>query len=445
MAERVPPHSVEAEMAVLGAMLLESGAADQAFEMLCAEDFYSHQHQVIFTAMTKLYRGKKPVDIVTLTAQLKDDGNLDGIGGIPYLTAVSDAVTTAANLAYYAKIVEEKSLLRQLIRAATEAARLGYEAGDDVSEIIDRSEQLILRVAEKRKSQEFVPTIEIMMRAFERLETLHASQGKVTGIATGFTDFDRLLSGLQPSDLIILAARPSMGKTALALNIAQHAAVRGKKAVAIFSLEMSKEQLAQRMLCAEAGIDSQRLRSGMMQDEDWQKLVAAADRLSQSPIFIDDTGGIGVMEMRAKARRLKAAKGKGLDLIIVDYLQLMQGSAGRGEINRQEQIAEISRSLKGLARELDVPVLALSQLSRQVEHRTNKRPMLSDLRESGALEQDADIVMFLYRDDYYNPETENKDITELIIAKHRNGPTDVVKLFFQKPTTRFRNISPMQG
>jgi replicative DNA helicase len=345
---------------------------------------------------------------------------------------------------YHARIVEEKALLRQLINAATEIAGLGYEDTEEVSSILDTAEKRILGVSNRKLGQDFTPIKSIIFDAFNKIEVLYANKGGITGLSTGFKDLDRLTSGLQPSDLILIAARPSMGKTAFVLNIAQHIGIREKKAVAFFSLEMSKEQLVQRMLCAEAAIDSQRLRIGELEDNDWKKLVYAADRLSAAPIFIDDTAGISVVEMRAKARRLKIEHD--LELIIIDYLQLMQGnSTGRSGENRQQEISEISRSLKSLARELNVPVIALSQLSRSVESRQVKKPMLSDLRESGSLEQDADIVSFLYRDDYYNPDTDQKNITEVILAKHRNGPVDTVKLFFHKQFTKFADLSNMQG
>ncbi|MDD3158921.1 replicative DNA helicase, partial [Anaeromusa sp.] len=333
------------------------------------------------------------------------------------------------------------ALLRQLIQTSTKIAALGYEGSEEVSQIVDQAEKMILEVSNRRIGGDFTPIKSIVLDAFGKIEQLYESRGGITGLATGFKDLDRLTSGLQKSDLILVAARPSMGKTAFTLNIASNVAIREKKAVAFFSLEMSKEQLVQRMLCAEASIDSQKLRIGELEDDDWTKLINAADRLSGAPIFIDDTAGISVLEMRSKARRLKVEHD--LSLIIIDYLQLMQGSGGKGGENRQQEISEISRSLKGLARELGVPVVALSQLSRSVESRQVKKPMLSDLRESGSLEQDADIVAFLYREDYYNPDTENKNITEIIVAKHRNGPVDSVQLFFHKQFTRFADLTRM--
>ena len=440
--ERVPPQNIEAEQAVLGAMLIDKEAIAKATELLSADDFYREAHRVIFSAMLELYNKNEAVDMVTVTEILKRDNKLEDIGGIAYITSLANVVLTAANVKYHAEIVAEKSVLRQLVRVSTEIAAMGYEANDDVGTLLDTAESRILEISNRKKKADFTPINDILMDSVQSIESLLQNKGGLTGIPAGFADLDKLTSGLHPSDFIILAARPSMGKTALALNIVQNVARRAHKAiggeprsVAFFSLEMSKEQLVNRMLCAEAGIDSQRLRVGEMHDEDWTHLWDACDTMSRAKIYIDDTAGITAMEMRSRARRLKAEHG--LDLIVVDYLQLMQGSGKRNNSgDRQQEVSEISRSLKALARELDVPVLALSQLSRSVESRQVKRPMLSDLRESGSLEQDADIVAFLYREDYYNPETENKH-TELIIAKHRNGPVDTVNLFFQKQFTKF--------
>lgn len=440
--ERVPPQNIEAEQAVLGAMLIDKEAIAKATELLSADDFYREAHRVIFSAMLELYNKNEAVDMVTVTEILKRDNRLEDIGGIAYITSLANVVLTAANVKYHAEIVAEKSVLRQLVRVSTEIAAMGYEANDDVGTLLDTAESRILEISNRKKKADFTPINDILMDSVQSIESLLQNKGGLTGLPAGFADLDKLTSGLHPSDFIILAARPSMGKTALALNIVQNVALRAHKAiggeprsVAFFSLEMSKEQLVNRMLCAEAGIDSQRLRVGEMHDEDWTHLWDACDTMSRAKIYIDDTAGITAMEMRSRARRLKAEHG--LDLIVVDYLQLMQGSGKRNNSgDRQQEVSEISRSLKALARELDVPVLALSQLSRSVESRQIKRPMLSDLRESGSLEQDADIVAFLYREDYYNPETENKH-TELIIAKHRNGPVDTVNLFFQKQFTKF--------
>lgn len=440
--ERVPPQNIEAEQAVLGAMLIDKEAIAKATEVLSADDFYREAHRVIFSAMLELYNKNEAVDMVTVTEILKRDNKLEDIGGIAYITSLANVVLTAANVKYHAEIVAEKSVLRQLVRVSTEIAAMGYEANEAVGTLLDTAESRILEISNRKKKNDFTAINDILMDSVQSIESLLQNKGGLTGLPAGFADLDKLTSGLHPSDFIILAARPSMGKTALALNIVQNVALRAHKviggeprSVAFFSLEMSKEQLVNRMLCAEAGIDSQRLRVGEMRDEDWTHLWDACDTMSRAKIYIDDTAGITAMDMRSRARRLKAEHG--LDLIVVDYLQLMQGSGKRNNSgDRQQEVSEISRSLKALARELDVPVLALSQLSRSVESRQVKRPMLSDLRESGSLEQDADIVAFLYREDYYNPETENKH-TELIIAKHRNGPVDTVNLFFQKQFTKF--------
>lgn len=440
--ERVPPQNIEAEQAVLGAMLIDKEAIAKATEVLSADDFYREAHRVIFSAMLELYNKNEAVDMVTVTEILKRDNKLEDIGGIAYITSLANVVLTAANVKYHAEIVAEKSVLRQLVRVSTEIAAMGYEANEDVGTLLDTAESRILEISNRKKKNDFTAINDILMDSVQSIESLLQNKGGLTGLPAGFADLDKLTSGLHPSDFIILAARPSMGKTALALNIVQNVALRAHKviggeprSVAFFSLEMSKEQLVNRMLCAEAGIDSQRLRVGEMRDEDWTHLWDACDTMSRAKIYIDDTAGITAMDMRSRARRLKAEHV--LDLIVVDYLQLMQGSGKRNNSgDRQQEVSEISRSLKALARELDVPVLALSQLSRSVESRQVKRPMLSDLRESGSLEQDADIVAFLYREDYYNPETENKH-TELIIAKHRNGPVDTVNLFFQKQFTKF--------
>lgn len=449
MDSRIPPQNIEAEQSVLGAMMLDKEAIAKASEILTSEDFYREAHRVIFNAMLELYNKNEAVDMVTITDILRRDNKLEDIGGIAYITALANVVPTAANVKYHADIIAEKSVLRQLVRVSTEIATMGYEGSDDVGVLLDTAESRILEISNRKKKNDFTQIKDVLMDSVQGLEKLITNKGGLTGLPTGFPDLDKLTSGLHPSDFIILAARPSMGKTALALNIVQNVALRAHKqiggeprSVAFFSLEMSKEQLVHRMLCAEACIDSQRLRVGEMGDKDWDSLWAACDTMSKAKIYIDDTAGITAMEMRSRARRLKAEHG--LDLIVVDYLQLMQGS-GRKSFSgdRQQEVSEISRSLKALARELDVPVLALSQLSRGVEARQVKRPMLSDLRESGSLEQDADIVAFLYREDYYDKETENKH-TELIIAKHRNGPVDTVNLFFHKQFTKFVSFTKRQ-
>ena len=442
MLDRIPPQSVEAEQSVLGAMLIEKEAIMKVIEILKPEDFYRESHRVIYQAALSLANRSEAVDIITITEQLRKDDKLEAVGGISYVTSLANAIPTAANVGHHARIVEEKALLRGLITTATHIAGMGYDANEEVEQILDQAEKMIMGVSGRKAGPGFTPIREIISKAMSKIEELYQSKGGITGLPTGFKDLDRLTSGLQPSDLILVAARPSMGKTAFTLNIAQHVALREKKAVAFFSLEMSKEQLVQRMICAEAAIDSAKLRIGDLADSDWPKLVNACNRLYEAPLFIDDTAGITVAQMRSKARRLKIEHG--LRLIVIDYLQLMQGSGGKNSENRQQEISEISRSLKALARELNVPIIALSQLSRSVEARQSKKPLLSDLRESGSLEQDADIVSFLYREDYYNPETDNKNITEVIIAKHRNGPVDTVRLFFHKQFTRFSDLAKGQ-
>ena len=437
LPERVPLQNIEAEQAVLGAMLIKKEAIVEVQEILRPDDFYREAHRIVYEAMTDLQNNDEAVDLVTLTEQLRKSEQLDKIGGISFVTQLANAVPTAANVTYHAKIVKEKAELRNLINAATEIAGAAYEDVENVETIMDEAEKKILAVASSQNGGAFEPMKSIVMRTFERINVLYESKGGLTGLSSGFKDLDNLTAGLQKSDLILVAARPSMGKTAFTLNIASYVGLHGHR-VAFFSLEMSKEQLMQRMLCSEGGIDASKLRTGQLDENEWNKLVETADKLSRAPVFIDDTAGITVMELRSKARRLKAEHG--LDLIIIDYLQLMQGRPSKNGDNRQQEISEISRSLKALARELDVPVIALSQLSRSVESRQVKKPMLSDLRESGSLEQDADIVMFLYREDYYDKDTENKNITEIIIAKHRNGPVDSIQLFFQKEYTKFRDL-----
>ena len=428
--DRMPPASIEAEQAVLGAMLLKPDAVTTAAEELSADDFYRETHRLIFEAMMELKERTEPVDLVTLTEQLKKADKLAKIGGIPALSLIANSVPTAANVHYHARIVHEKAQLRSLINAATEIAGAAYESADEVEDIMDSAEKRILQVASGKRSKDFVPLQDILLDTLEQIDLRYNNKGSITGLPTGFTELDHLTAGLQKSDLILVAARPSMGKTAFTLNIAAHVVLRAKEPVAFFSLEMSKEQLVQRLLCSEGRIDSQRLRVGELEEKEWGDLIDTANRLSAAPLYIDDTPGITVMELRSKARRLQAEHG--LDLVIIDYLQLMQGRSSKSGDNRQQEISEISRSLKSLARELNVPVIALSQLSRSVESRQVKRPMLSDLRESGSLEQDADIVMFLYREDYYDKDTENKNITEVII--------DTVNLFFQREFTKFRDL-----
>lgn len=434
--ERVPPQNIEAEQAVLGAILLEKEALTTASEILVPEDFYRQAHQQLFRVMLQLADNNEPVDLVTLAAQLTDQGLLEDIGGVTYLTDLANAVPTAANVEYYAHIVEEKALLRKLIQTATHIASTGYAGADDVAHVIAEAEKRILAISEKRTRDSFIPIKDVLLETFERIEFLHANQGKISGIPSGYPDLDRMTSGFQKSDLIIVAARPSVGKTAFALNIAQNVAARSGEPVAIFSLEMSAAQLAQRMLCAESNIDSHKFRTGMMADDDWEKLTMAISTLSEAPIYIDDSAGTTVYDIRSKCRRLKAERGIGI--VLVDYLQLI--NSHRPRENRQQEISEISRSLKNLARELDCPVIALSQLSRSVEQRQDKRPLLSDLRESGSLEQDADIVAFLYREDYYDPDTDKQNIIEIIVGKQRNGPTGKVELVFLKNYNKFVSL-----
>ena len=453
MQERVIPQNITAEQNVLSAMLIDTHAADIVAERLQPEDFYRPSHQIICRAIFRLRSRNEPVDLVTVTEELKKENRLEDVGDISYLTLLANVAPTAANVKYHARIVEEKSLLRQMVESGTAIAAMGYEGGEeDIQDLIDRAEKNLLRLSCRKSTTDFVPIPDIVSAAMDRLGSLVENSRAVTGLSTGFTDLDSITAGLHPSDFIIVAARPSMGKTALALNIAENVALRGTREgepprrVAFFSLEMSRDQLAQRMICTEADVGDRELRPAEPEDENEKREVldrlwAASDNLAASNIFIDDTPGLSIRELRSKARRLKAAGG--LDLIVIDYLQLMQVSLGRsGSENRQHEVSEISRSLKALARELEAPVLALSQLSRSVENRQVKRPMLSDLRESGSLEQDADIVMFLYREDYYKAaEEEPTHLTELIVAKHRNGPTGKIDLFFRKDCTRFISLN----
>ncbi len=436
-ADRTPPQNIEAEQAVLGAMFLEQEAVTVAFEVLSAEDFYRAAHQKVFEAILTLFDKGKPIDLVTVTAELVDQNVLDEVGGVSYLAELANSVPTAANVEYYAHIVEEKSILRRLIRTATTIATDGYASEDEVEDLLNEAERKILEVSQKKNTKGFQNIRDVLVATYDKIELLHNRQGDITGIPTGFSELDRMTAGFQKNDLIIVAARPSVGKTAFALNIAQNVATKTDESVAIFSLEMGAEQLVMRMLCAEGNINAQRLRTGDLNAEDWGKLTMAMGSLSNAGIHIDDTPGIRVSEIRAKCRRLKQESG--LSMILIDYLQLIQGSGKRGE-NRQQEVSDISRSLKALARELEVPVIALSQLSRGVESRQDKRPMMSDIRESGSIEQDADIVAFLYRDDYYDKETEKKDIIEIIIAKQRNGPVGTVELAFVKEYNKFVNL-----
>jgi replicative DNA helicase len=433
---KVPPNNIEAEQSVIGSMLLDKNAISTASEILTGDDFYKEAHRQIFNAAVELYNRNEPVDLVTIVDILRGKGILNNIGGITYLSNLVSSVPTTANVKYYAKIVEEKSTLRRLIKASSETIEKCYSSSDDLVGIIDTAERNIFNISQKATSHDFEPMSSLLEKGFNQIENLYNNKGAVTGIPTGFTEIDNKTSGFQKGDLVLVAARPSMGKTAFALNIAEYAAIRNNNSVAIFSLEMSKEQLAFRMLCSQANIDMLKLRTGNLEEDDWVKLAKSAGPLASAKIFIDDTPGITVTEMRSKCRRLKMEHG--LDLIIVDYLQLMQGSSKTE--NRQQEVSDISRSLKALAKEMDTPLIALSQLSRAPEARADHRPMLSDLRESGSIEQDADIVSFLYRDEYYNKETDKRNIAEVIIAKQRNGPTGTVELAFIGKYTKFGNI-----
>ena len=436
MLNKVPPHSLEAEQSVLGAMLLDKDAIAKAIDILVVDDFYREAHRIIFDAVVTLYNRAEPVDLIMVTELLRQKNALESVGGASYISSLANMVPTAANAEYYASIVKAKSIYRALVNAGNQISSMGFESGQDVEQTMDRAQQLIFNISQKGRIKTIDDMNTVLMRTFDRIERLYETKGAVTGVPTGFTEMDRMLSGLQPSELIIIAARPSMGKTALALNIATHVALSEKKPVLIFSLEMSQDLLAQRMLCAQASVNAQELRRGNLTDSDWPKLSQAIGRLSEAPIFIDDTPTISALEIRSRARKLKIEKGLGL--IVIDYLQLIQGK-GRTE-SRQQEIAEITRSLKSLARELEVPVLSLAQLSRAVEATADKKPMLSHLKESGEIEQSADVVAFIYRDEYYNVDTENKNIAEIIIAKQRNGPTGSFQLYWQKEYTRFRNL-----
>lgn len=434
---KVPPHDIEAEQAVIGSMLTDKDCVISAIEVLKPEDFYREDNKVIFEAILNLYNRADPIDIVTLKAELVSLGRFEQIGGIEYLAMLPEKVPTTANVEKYIRIVEEKSMLRTLIRTANELITLGYDGTQDVEDIMDNAEKKIFNIMQKKNQKGYSAMKDILVDTFTQLEELYNRKQHITGVPTGFSDLDYKTAGLHNSDLILVAARPAMGKSAFALNIASNAAVRAGVPVAIFSLEMSKEQMANRILCSEAMVDSNKVRTGRVEDADWTKLATASGELSEAKIFIDDTPGISVMEIRAKCRKLKLEQNIGL--VVIDYLQLVQGSSKKSS-SREQEISEISRSLKILAKEINVPVIALSQLSRAPEQRPDHRPMLSDLRESGAIEQDADIVMFLYRDDYYNEESEKKNIAEVIIAKHRAGSTGTVELLWLGNYTKFANI-----
>ena len=437
LTDKLPPQNLEAERACLGSMLLDKEAIEIAIDLLNHEDFYSEQHRIMYKALLELYSRSTPVDIVTLTDYLRGTGELDNAGGVGYVSALLDEVPTSANIEYYAKIVEQKSLLRKLIRASSGVISLSYNTEKDAYEIVDEAEKLIFDVTERKGVRGYFSMNEVIKDSITAIEKLFHRGDNYTGIPSGFKELDDLTSGFQKSEFIVIAARPSVGKTALALNIAQNVAINQRLTVAIFSLEMSKEALTQRLLCSEARIDSQRLRKGLLRTEEWGPLTTAAGKLSEANIFVDETPGISDMQLRAKARRIQSRHG--LDMVIVDYLQLM--TSIRKKEGRTQEISEISRSLKALARELNIPVIALSQLSRAVETRgRDKRPILSDPRESGAIEQDADVVIFLYRDELYNPNTDKEGLAEIIIQKQRNGPTGTIELKFFKEFTRFENF-----
>ena len=434
--KRVMPHSIEAEQSVIGSMLMDREAVMTASEILTGEDFYQRQYGIVFEAMVELFNRDEPVDLVTLQNQLRAKDVPEEVSSMEFVRDILNQVPTSANVKYYANIVAEKSTLRKLIRLNDEINNLCYGGTEPMEVILEQTEKKVFDLVQRRNAGDFVPIRQVVLNAIQKIEAASRTKGNVTGIATGFKDLDYQTSGFQPSDLILIAARPSMGKTAFVLNIAQYMAFRSDVTVAIFSLEMSKEQLVNRLLSMESGVDAQKLRNGNLTDSDWERLVEGAEGVASSHLIIDDTPGITLAELRSKCRKYKLENHLGI--VMIDYLQLMSGG-GRGSDSRQQEISDISRGLKSLARELNVPVVALSQLSRAVEKRDDKRPMLSDLRESGAIEQDADVVMFIYRDDYYHKDTENKNMAEIIIAKQRNGPIGTVNLVWMPEYTRFVN------
>ncbi|MGG7144960.1 replicative DNA helicase [Clostridium nigeriense] len=430
------PQSLEAEQSVIGAMIIDKSAIAKALEKLNEEDFYRDGHKVIFKAVREMFSKDMAVDLVTLLEYLKSTDMLEKAGGVTYISEVSSSVITTANLEAYIKIVEEKSTLRKLIKSATNIIEESYNKQDKVEEVLDLAQKKIFDLAEKQGSNDYEPLANVLERGFLEIERLFNNKGSITGVGSGIRDLDAKTSGFQKGDMVLIAARPSMGKTTFSLNIAEHAALREGKSVVIFSLEMSKEQLAYKLLCSEANVDMLKLRTGNLDDDDWERIARATGPLSKARIYIDDTAGLSVMEMRSKCRKIKMEHG--IDMILIDYLQLMSGSSGSE--SRQQEVSEISRSIKALAKEMECPVIALSQLSRAPEQRADHRPMLSDLRESGSIEQDADVVMFLYRDEYYNKETEDKNIGECIIAKQRNGPVGTVKMAWIGAHSKFANL-----
>lgn len=434
--KRILPHSIEAEQSVIGSMIMDREAIVVASELISGEDFYNRQYGILFETMVELNEEGSPVDLVTLQDRLKEKDVPPEVSSLEFVRELITAVPTSANIKYYANIVAEKATLRKLIRLNEEIANTCYAGKESLEFILEDTEKRVFQLVQKRNTGDFVPIRQVVMNAMDKIETAAKNKGSVTGIPTGFTDLDYRTAGMQPSDLVLIAARPSMGKTAFVLNIAQHVAFKKNKAVAIFSLEMSKEQLVNRMFSLESSVDAQKLRTGQLNDQEWERLIESAGVIGRSNLIIDDTPGISISELRSKCRKFKLEHG--LSMIIIDYLQLMSGS-GRSD-SRQQEISDISRSLKSVARELNVPVLALSQLSRAVEQRPDHRPMLSDLRESGAIEQDADVVMFIYRDDYYNHDTDKKGVSEIIIAKQRNGPIGTVELAWLPEYTKFANL-----
>ena len=437
LLKRVLPHSIEAEQSVIGSMIMDREAITVASEIICGDDFYGRQYGVLFDTMVELNDEGKPVDLVTLQDRLREKDVPPEVSSLEFIRDLITAVPTSANIKYYANIVAEKATLRRLIRLNEEIANTCYAGKENLEVILEDTEKRVFELVQRRNTGEFVPIRQVVMNAMDKIEKASKNKGNVTGIATGFIDLDYRTAGMQPSDLVLVAARPSMGKTAFVLNIAQYVAFRSNQTVAIFSLEMSKEQLVNRMFSLESRVDAQHLRTGNLSDAEWEKLIESAGVIGKSNLIIDDTPGISISELRSKCRKFKLEHN--LHMIIIDYLQLMSGS-GKGSDSRQQEVSDISRSLKALARELSVPVIALSQLSRAVEQRPDHRPMLSDLRESGAIEQDADMVMFIYRDDYYNKDTEKKGIAEIIIAKQRNGPIGTVELVWLPEYTKFANL-----
>jgi replicative DNA helicase len=441
-AGRVPPQNIEAEASLLGSILIEKDAVIKVADIVTPDDFYVSANGLIFAAIMDLYEARQPIDIVSLSSKLSDAGELERMGGAAYITELTNAVPTSAHVVHYAGIVAHKATLRRLIAAASNISGLGYDEQTPLDQLLDRAEQTIFEVSQKNLKQNFIPVSDVLSESFERLNELHSNAGKLRGIPTGFKDLDRMLAGLQSSDLIILAARPSMGKTTFVMNIAHHIAAKEGVPVGFFSLEVSKEQLIDQLLAIESGVDSWKLRTGALEDDDFPKLNEAMAELSEAPLYIDDSAMTNVMEMRTKARRLQSEHGLGC--VIIDYLQLISGGAASRD-GRQQEVSEISRGLKGLARELGVPVIALSQLSRAVESRTPPIPQLADLRDSGSIEQDADVVMFIYREAYYNKQTDRDNITDILIRKHRNGPVGDIELYFHPEQRRFSDLERFHG